>query len=249
MIEPARLHMQHDPTIAKAGSIASFGVALSYLASSVCAVLMPPELQGRPDVAPHQFWMVLCQDPLAHLGFHWSWVAAGFFGLGAVPAISLVVWSRNRGAVLWSAAAAFCGFAVLARSHLMEVAFDRRIIPQYPHADRAFQQAVQVVAGLALDVPDGVFTYGAIGVWVVTVSWLGHQARLLPSPLCVLGYATGLTYFAGVLGYTFLVHWLLVLSIGVGGFLLAPIWYAWLGFILRERAAPRGASAHAGQPS
>src|SRR5437667_2849573 len=44
--------MQDDPTIAKAGSIAAFGVALSYLASSLCAVLMPPELQGRPDVAP-----------------------------------------------------------------------------------------------------------------------------------------------------------------------------------------------------
>src|SRR2546426_2497343 len=48
--------MRHDPTIAKTGSIAAFGVALSYLASSLCAVLMPPELQGRPDVSPHQFW-------------------------------------------------------------------------------------------------------------------------------------------------------------------------------------------------
>ena len=241
--------MRHDPTIAKTGSIAAFGVALSYLASSLCAVLMPPELQGRPDVSPHQFWMVLSQDPLAHLAFHWSWVAAGFFGLAAVPAISLVVWPANRGAVLWSAAGAFCGFAVLARSHLMEVAFDRRIIPHYQHAEPAFQQAVQVVAGLALDVPDGFLTYGAIGVWVVTVSRLALRARLLPSSLCVLGYATGVTYFAGVLGYTFLVHWLLVVSFGLGGFLLAPIWYAWLGFILRERAARQSAGADAGLPS
>ena len=103
----------------------------------------------------------------------------------------------------------------------MEVAFDRRIIPHYPHAEPAFQQAVQVVAGLALDVPDGFLTYGAIGVWVVTVSRLALRARLLPSSLCVLGYATGVTYFAGVLGYTFLVHWLLVVSFGLGGLLLA----------------------------
>src|SRR5207249_11842414 len=96
---PYSQRMQHDPTIAKTGSIAALGVALSYLASSLCAVLMPPERQGRPDVTPHQFWMVLSQNPLAHLAFHWSWVAAGLFGLGAVPAISLVVWSVNRGAV------------------------------------------------------------------------------------------------------------------------------------------------------
>src|SRR5207244_3521879 len=82
---------------AKTGSVAAFGVALAYLASSICAVLMPPELQGRPDVSPHQFWMVLAAHPLAHLAFHWSWVAAGIFGLGAVPAISLLVWSANPG--------------------------------------------------------------------------------------------------------------------------------------------------------
>ena len=240
---PYSQRMQHDPTIAKTGSVAALGVALSYLASSLCAVLMPPELQGRPDVTPHQFWMVLSQHPLAHLAFHWSWVAAGLFGLGAVPAISLVVWPVNRGAVLWSGAAAFCGFAVLARSHLMEVAFDLRVIPQYQHAEPAFQQAVHVVAGLALDVPDGVLTYGAIGAWVVTVSSLAARARLLPRPLCVLGYATGLVYFAGVLGYTFLVHWLLVLSFGLGGFLLAPIWYGWVGFILREGAGTHAAGA------
>jgi hypothetical protein len=235
--------MQHDPTIAKVGSVAAFGVALSYLASSVCAVLMPPELQGRPDITPHQFWMVLSQHPLAHLAFHWSWVAAGFFGLAAAPAISFLVWSVNPGAVLWSGAAAFCGFFVLARSHLMEVAFDLRVIPRYAHADPAFQQAVHVVAGLALDVPDGVLTYGAIGVWVVTVSRLALRARLLPRPLCMLGYATGLAYFAGLLGYTFLVHWLIVLSFALGSFLLAPIWYGWLGFVLRRRADEQGAGA------
>ena len=225
-----------EAAIARTGSVAAFGVALAYLASSVCAVLMPPELQGRPDIGPHRFWTVLAEHPVAHLAFHWSWVAAGLFGLGAVPAISLIVWVANPGAVLWSGAGAFCGFAVLARSHLMEVAFDRRIIPQYAHADPAFQQAVHVVAGLALDVPDGFLTYGAIGVWVVTVSWLAHRGELLPGRLCVLGYVTGLTYLAGVLGYTFLVHGLLVVAIGFGGFLFVPLWYGWLGFVLRARA-------------
>jgi hypothetical protein len=229
-----------DPSILKVGSIAAFGVALSYLASALTAVMMPSELQGRPDVTPHQFWMVLSQHPTAHLAFHWSWVAAGFFGLGAVPAISLIVWTSNRGAILWSGGAAFCGFAVLARSHLMEVAFDRRIIPHYQDAETPFQQAVQVVAGLALDVPDGFLTYGAIGVWVVTVSWLGLRHRLLPRPLCVLGFAAGLTSLAGVLGYTFLIRSLLVISVGVGGLVVVPAWYAWIAFVLREHAAQQG---------
>lgn len=118
----------------------------------------------------------------------------------------------------------------------MEVAFDRRIIAAYPNADPAFQQAVQVVAGLALDVPDGVLTYGAIGVWVAVVSAVGLRARRLPPAVCGLGFAAAFTCLAGVVGYAFVVRPLLVLSIGLGGLLLVPAWYAWLGMILRARA-------------
>lgn len=228
--------MRLDPTILRVGGLASIGVAIAYLVSGICAVLMPPELQARPDVTPHQFWMVLSRDPWAHLAFHWAWVAAGFCGMAAVPAISVLVWPAHPGAVLWSGAAAFVGFAVNARSHLMEVAFDRKVIATYPSADPAFQQAVHVVAGLALDIPDGVLTYGAIGVWVLVVSHLGWRDRLLPPSLCLLGSAAGATYLAGVIGYTFLVRWMVLVAVGVGGFVVAPAWYAWLGVLLRRRA-------------
>ncbi len=218
------------------GSIAAFALALAYVATGVAAILMPPALQGRPDVGPHEFWTVLAADPTAHLAFHWSWIAAGVAGLGAVPAISRLVWAAAPGAVLWSGALAFCGFAVMARSHLMELAFDRRIIAAYPHADPAFQQAVHVVAGLALDVPDGILTYGAIGVWVGVVSRLGRRTRVLPPAVAWLGVAASGTYLAGVAGYTFTIRPLLVLAIGLGGLLLVPAWYASLGLLLRRRA-------------
>jgi hypothetical protein len=142
---------------------------------------MPAELQGRPEVTPHEFWLALAGDPYAHLAHHWAWVAAGLFGLAAVPAISALVWPANRGAVLWAGSGAWLGFAVNARSHLMEIAFDRKIIPAYADADPAFQQAVHVVAGLALDVPDGFLTYGVVGVWVAVVSGLGLRSGQLPA--------------------------------------------------------------------
>lgn len=225
-----------DPSILKAGSVAAFGVALAYLASGLTAIMMPPELQGRPDIGPHEFWTVLSQHPMAHLAFHWSWVAAGLCGLGAVPAVSLLVWPANRGAVLWSGGAAFTGFAVLARSHLMEVAFDRRIIAHYRDADAAYQQAVHVVAGLALDIPDGVLTYGAIGVWALVVSRLGLRHGLLPRWVCLLGFVAGLASLAGVPGYAFTIRWLVIVAVGVGGLVVIPAWYAALGFVLRTSA-------------
>lgn len=226
-----------DPSIRRVGALAAYGVAAAYFLTAICGVLMPPELQGRPDISPHQFWSVLSRTPTAHLGFHAAWIAAGLCGIAAVPAISGLVWSAQRGVVLWSGLAAWLGFATLARSHLMELAWDRKIIPLYPTADPAFQQAVHVVAGLALDVPIGVLTHGAIGVWIALVSALGRRACGWPAGFAALGYATGLVLAGGVIGYGAALRPFIVAAVGVGGFLLAPAWFVGAGRMLRRTEA------------
>jgi hypothetical protein len=226
--------MDREASLSRMGSLAAFGVAAAYLASALAAGLMPPALQGRPDVGPHEFWTVLSQRPHAHLAFHWAFVAAGLCGLGAVPAISRRVFEASPGAVLWSGGAAWLGFATLARSHLMEVAFDRKVIPHYAAATPAYQEAVHVAAGLALDVPDGVLTYGAIGAWLACVSALGLRSGRLPRGACWLGLAAAAVYLAGVIGYGLHVRPLIVLAVGLGGALLAPAWFSWLGLVLRR---------------
>ena len=223
-----------DSSIREVGVFASIGVAIAYFLTGVCAVLMPAELQGRPEITPHVFWTVLSQNPTAHLCFHWAWVLAGLFGLASVPSISLLVWSAHRGAVLWSGLASFVGFAVMARSHLMEASWDRTIIPLYQTADPAFQQAVHVVAGLALDVPDGVLTYGAPGIWVAVISFLSMRQRTLPSPFAYLGFATAGALLAGVIGYGLLLRPFIVIAVGVGGFVLVPAWFAWAALLLKR---------------
>jgi hypothetical protein len=225
-----------DSSIRRVGAFASFGVAVAYLLSAAFAVLMPPELQGRPDVTPHEFWTVLSRDPTAHLLFHWSWVLAGLCGIAAVPAISLLVWPLHRGAVLWSGLAAWLGFAVMARSHLMELTWDRKIIPVYPTADPAYQQAVHVVAGLALDIPLGVLSYGAVGVWVAVTSLLALREQTIPHSFAYLGFATAGALLAGLVGYGLLLRPFIVVAVGVGGFLLVPAWFAWAGVLLRRSA-------------
>jgi hypothetical protein len=229
--------MDHEASLGRTGSAAAFGVAAAYLASAVAAGLMPAALQGRPDVGPHEFWTVLSAQPHAHFAFHWAWVVAGFCGLAAVPALSARVYAASPGVVLWSGGAAWLGFATLARSHLMEVAFDRKVIPHYATATPAYQEAVHVAAGLALDVPDGVLTYGAIGAWVACVSALGLRSGRLPRGACWLGFAAAAADLAGVLGYGLRVRPLVVLAVGLGGALLVPAWFAWLGLVLRRRTS------------
>ena len=226
-----------DPRLARTGARAAFGVAGAFVASALCAAAMPPELQGRPEIPAHEFWTVLTRDPAAHLAFHASFVIAGLCGLVAVPALSAPLWRAHPGAVLWSGAAAWLGFAVLARSHLMELAFDRKVIPAYPSASPAFQEAVHVVAGLALDVPDGVLTHGAIGVWMATLGVLAFRHGVASRGFAALSLAAGATQLAGVVGYALLVRPLLVAAIGAGGGLLVPAWFLLAGRrLLRPRS-------------
>lgn len=240
----------HDPTLLRVGALASWGVAVAYVATGVCALLMPAELQGRPEVTPHEFWTVLSREPTAHLAFHWAWVAVGACGVGAVPAISSLVFPAQRGAVLWSGLLGFLGFAVMVRSHLMELAWDRAIIPLYPTASPSFQEAVHVVAGLALDVPDGVLTYGAVALWVAVVSVLARRDAALPAGFAWLGLASAGALLAGVIGYGWLLRPFLVVAVGVGGFVLVPAWFAWAALLLRRGAAhaEEGAEAPVGSP-
>ncbi len=227
----------NDDSVARLGGTASILVGVSCIAAGIAAALMPPELQADPDVTPHEFWTVLSRDPTAHLAFHWAWVAGGLIGLAAVPAISRLVRAGNEGWVGWASALAYLGFAVNARSHLMEVAFDRKIIPIYLESDPATQRAVHVVAGLALDIPDGFLSYGAIGLWILVISYVALRDEKLSRPLCYVGIATALFHLLGVVGYSFLIQPLVVLAIGVGGLVLAPIWYIGLGLRLRSRRA------------
>jgi hypothetical protein len=56
-----------DPSVRRVGAFASSGVAIAYLLTGIFAVSLPVELQGRPDVTPHQFWTVLAVHVVAGL--------------------------------------------------------------------------------------------------------------------------------------------------------------------------------------
>lgn len=213
----------------RSGGLLSVLTGIAYFAVAVCAALLPAELSADPDITPHGFWTILAGDPAAHLAMHWAFVAVGLFGVGVVVPVARLLDGTGSGLLHYVSALAFLGFAVNARSHLMELAFDRKVLPDYADADPAYQQAVHVAAALALDIPDGVLTLGGIGVWMAVASLLLVRARRISRPVAASGLAAALLFAAGIAGYVLLAQWLIVASF-VGGFLvLAPLWHIAVG--------------------
>jgi hypothetical protein len=216
------------------GGTASVAVGSLYLLSALAFLAQPPALRGLGS--PHEFWVALGEGAASHLALHWLSAAVGVLGLAVVPACLRLVRGQSEGLALWASTLAYVGFAVTARSHLMEVEFDLRVAPVYVTLAPAAQEVVPLIAGLALDVPHGWLTLGGIGFWVLAISWLGVRSQSLPRALGYLGYALAASFLAAVIGFSFLWLPLVTLGIGLGGLVLAPAWFVWLGLVLRGRA-------------
>jgi len=76
--------------------------------------------------------------------------------------------------------------------------------------------------------------FGVVGIWVLVVNGLALRATTLPTPLAYLGIALGLIYWLGALSGIIGQPIIAELATGLGGALLAPLWYIWVGRILRK---------------
>ncbi len=227
------------------GGLLSVLTGLAYVAAAVSAAMLPAELSANPNITPHEFWTVLTRNSNAHMAMHWAFVAVGLFGIGTVLPVRGLTKNAAAGAVQYCSALAFLGFAVNARSHLMELAFDRKVLVGYATADHPFQQAVHVTAALALDIPDGVLTLGGIGLWMSVLSVASLRASRTSWPIAISGIGATAFFFAGIAGYVVMNQWLITASFVGGNLVFAPLWHIAVGArLLRTPICTRSLTRH-----
>lgn len=221
-------------SVLRLSSLASALVGVAYLLSALAFLIQPSVLRGAGS--RHELWLVLGEGSLPHLAVHWLSSAAGVLGLAVVPGALRLVRSHSEGLALWASALAYLGFAVTARSHLMEVEFDLRVAPLYSALSGDTQAAVPLIAGLALDTPHGFLTFGGVGFWILVISSLGYRSQQIPRIAAYIGYAAATSFLAGVVGFSLALRPLATLGIGLGGLILVPAWFVWLGLVLHRKA-------------
>ena len=231
---------QRTPDINKEGrwliALLSVWVALGYGTASGAAALMPAELQADPDISPHEFWLVLAKSPHAHLGMHVAFAVAGLSGVGLIAVMLFRLRTHLTPSFVVASAFGMVGFAILARSHLMELEFDLRVLPIYASGTPSFQQSVHVVAGLALDVPHGVLTLGTLGAWMIAASATMRNAMNASRLFQLTGLTAGIALFVGVLGYSLQWQSGIVASFAIGHLLAGPLWHMWLAVLFVRKS-------------
>ena len=104
-------------------------------------------------------------------------------------------------------------------------------------ADEGLRHAIAVNNDyLSLD-PTGWFTFGAVGIWLLIVGVLALRQKALPAVLAYLGIAGGILLWLIPVGSVFDLPVLISITAGLGGVIVAPIFFIWVGSRLRKPAA------------
>ena len=223
-----------DKTLGKLGGICSVLVGASYVVAGITYVLAPVEQQ--PTSPPEVFLPSFAQNPTALTIQYWALAVGALFALGAVLAISQVVRSVNEGWVRWTSTLATLGFSVVAVDNFRNVGFQSGRALAFVEGDAATRLALGVSGPFSLD-PQGWLGFGAVGLWVLVVSLLALRSGRLRAPLPQLGIGVAIAYFLVVAGLVLSMEALIAIAAGVGGVILGPVWYVWIGLGLQRDAA------------
>jgi hypothetical protein len=226
-----------DDSLRKLGGTCSVLLGVFYLLIGADYLLLPePQRVGGADFLPS-----FAANPFLLQLQWWLFVVAGMAGVAVVLAISQTVQSANPGWVRWTSTLAIAGFIVGALGNLQLLAYWNGWAAEYRTITDATQaaQIVEQTGILSLD-PYGWFGFGMIGLWVLVVSFLALRGGALPRSLAYLGIGVGVVYWLVVAGFSFDTEMLVAIAAGLGGIILAPIWYIWAGLSLRQGAPARG---------
>jgi hypothetical protein len=167
------------------------------------------------------------------------------FGGGVlVMSVLIAVYARLRETDPWFALWALALGLVAAAGSSIHGAYDLANFVKHPVGAPAW------LANLPNSVdPRGLMTFGLSGLSILVASWLILQGAPFPKRLGSLGIVTGLLLIVVYLGRLIILNPKnpVVLTAAIlTGFVLSPLWFAWVGRELLQRSAPDPLSRAAG---
>ncbi len=227
-----------DKSLTKVGGICSILVGISYIVVGITFLLLPAV--QRPGGEPAAFLPSFAESPTLASIEYLAFALGAVFALAAIPAISETVRAGNEGWVRWMSALAYLGFAVVALTFFQLLALVPGIASAFVAAESEVQPFIaKDFSLLGLD-PQGWLTFGGVGLWVLVVSLLALRGNTWPTLLAVVGIAVAVLYGLVTAGNVLGIPELITIAAGLGGVILGPIWYIWIGARLFQQQPQPG---------
>jgi hypothetical protein len=228
-----RSEVMKEKTLSKFGGTCSILVGVSYVLITITYLLLPAgQKVGAP---PAQYFPSFARNPTLAVLLYWELALGALFAIGAVKAISELVRQENEGWVNWTSNLAYLGFAVTAINFLRGLAIVPERAAAYMVGDASTKAVIAAIGTGVVDLdPKAWFRFGVTGLWILVVNLLALRGGKLPKTLAYVGIAVAILYWFVVASYVLRIEMLTAIAAGLGGIIAGPVWYIWMGLILRR---------------
>src|SRR5512143_3342061 len=225
-----RRAIMKDNTLLKLGGLLAIVLGIAKLLAAALYFVVPPE--QRLDVPGAVLLPSVAKDSTMLFAIFWLESLAGILGLAVVPAVTALVRSNNEGWTKWTSTLAKFGFAISAMGYLTTIARLPNIAAAFVKGDPATQAALAVTWKSSPDL-FGFWGYGAIGFWILVVSLMALRGTSLPRVLNYVGVLLAIDALLVPVAQLMKSGSLITIIVGASA-ILVPVWFVWLGLVLRK---------------
>ena len=105
---------------------------------------------------------------------------------------------------------------------------------RFAEGGEQLQQAMLGSNNLSLD-PTAILGFGFVGLWFLVTNYIAMNNDSFKKELAYIGMLGGILHILVPIGTVFNEQILVSVAAGLGGVVLGPIWYIWLGLTMQKK--------------
>jgi hypothetical protein len=216
----------------RVGWISSLIVGILYLLVGVTHFLLPlDQLRGGHDIN-EAFFLSLADHSLVFSVHYWLVVLLSIFSIAVILVFFKIVSSTHKGITLWVTVIGIIGTA-LSIVDFASVGVKAPRIAQQFSSYTASEKSVVLITGLP-HIDPCFLSWALLGIWSLVCNWFALKNKLLPKTICYIGIFGSCLYILVFLGSVVQKQLIVDIAVGVGGLIIAPIWFIWFGLAIKK---------------
>ena len=218
------------------GGYFSIAAGFSYIIIGITFFQLP-EIQRGSSVFRDikNYFISVAAEPSTLAVQYWFFGLAAFFGMGVIVALKEYLKSDKQDLLNWASVLGLIGYAFMC-ANFIRLAY---LLPiraiNFVEAEAELQQAMLGSNNMSLD-PTAVLGFGFVGLWFLVTNYVSMDDESFKKELSYIGMLGGVLHILVPIGTVFNIQILVTIAAGLGGIILGPVWYIWLGIIMQKKS-------------
>ena len=217
------------------GGNLSIATGISYIIVGITFFLLPEIQRGSSNYKDvPEYLASVAADPFMLQLQYWFFGFAAFMAIGVIVAVKSYLKNLDVDIFNWANVLGFIGYSFMC-ANFTRLAF---LLPlrakRFVEGSEQLQQAMLGANNLALD-PTAILGFGFVGVWFLITNYLAMNSNSFAKELAYVGIIGGILHILVPIGTVFNEQMLLSIAAGLGGVVLGPVWYIWLGINMQKQ--------------